>query len=66
MPTTYLMPAARNVDSGQTIKRQDLSGQRYTPSDRQTVDTLSQLLAEDLSRRTRQTWAAAPITYTGN
>lgn len=66
MPTRYLMPAARNTKTDQLIKRQDLSGHRYTDSDSATVWNLSQILAEDLSRRTRETWVAEPITYTGN
>lgn len=66
MSNQYLMPAARCENTGERIKRQDLSGHRYTAKDSGTVWTLSQILAEDLTARTRRTWVAEPFTYTGN
>jgi hypothetical protein len=66
MSNTFLMPAARCETTGQVVKNMQLSNRRYTRSDRSEVDALSQILAEDLSARTRQTWSAAPITYTDN
>jgi hypothetical protein len=65
MSNTFLMPAARCLNTGQLIKSQQLS-KRFTASDRREVDQLSQILAEDLSRRTRETWSAEPITYRDN
>lgn len=66
MSNTYLMPAARNLNTGQVIKQQDLAGVRYTQADAGTVNELSQLLAASLGRRRRETWVAAPISYTSN
>ena len=66
MSKTFLIPAARNLKSGQVIKQQDLYGVQYTPADSATVNELSQILAESLGRRRRETWVAAPISYTGN
>jgi len=59
----YLMPAARNTTTGQVIKRQDLSGRRYFTNQRTEVVTLSEILAEDLSGRSGQSWVASPIEY---
>lgn len=62
----YLMPAARNTKTRQLVKRQELSSRRYLVQDSEEVWALSQALAEDLSARSRQSWVAEPITYTGN
>lgn len=62
----YLMPAARNIQSGQLLKKQDLSGRRYSLKNRQEAWTVSEILAEDLTARTRETWVPELITYTGN
>ena len=62
----YMMPAARSQNTGRLVKKQDLAGRRYLPSDSAEVWLVSQSLAEDLSRRTRESWVAEPITYTGS
>lgn len=62
----YLMPAARNIGSGQLVKKQDLSGRRYSQKNRQEAWTVSEILAEQLTARTRETWVPELITYTGN
>ena len=62
----YIMPAARNNKTRQLVKKQDLSGRRYTPAESEEVWKLSHGLAEDLTARTRQDWHAEPITYTDN
>ncbi len=60
----YLMPAARCLTSNQLVKKQDLSGRRYTLKNRQEAWTVSEILAEDLTARTRETWIPELITYT--
>jgi DNA topoisomerase IB len=62
----YFMPAARNTKTRQLLKQQDLKGHRYTKDDSSEVWLLSQALAEDLTARTREPWAAEPFTYTNN
>jgi len=63
MKQQYLMPAARCPETGQLIKRQDLSGKRYMPNEQREVQILSEILAEDLSLRTQRHWTAEPIKY---
>jgi len=57
------MPAARNSVTRDLVKKQDLSGRRYSVLERELVLKISQLLAEDLSLRTRQEWLAEPFEY---
>jgi hypothetical protein len=59
----HLMPAARNSVTRDLVKKQDLSGRRYSVLERELVLKISQLLAEDLSLRTRQEWLAEPFEY---
>ena len=60
----YLMPAARNTVTGQTIKQQDLSGVRYTQSQRWEVQQHAEQLAQSLTARTKDTWQAVVQEYT--
>jgi hypothetical protein len=57
------MPAARNSVTRDLVKKQDLSGRRYSVLERELVLKISQILAEDLSLRTRQEWLAEPFEY---
>jgi hypothetical protein len=63
MSKNFLMPAARNTATGQLIKSQQLSGRKFTESDMEEVNLLSESLAKGLALRLRQPWTAAPITY---
>ena len=63
MSKNFLMPAARNTATGQLIKSQQLSGKKFTESDMETVNLLSENLAKDLALRLQQPWTASPITY---
>jgi hypothetical protein len=63
MNQKHLMPAARCIDTRQLVKKQDLSGRRYSVRERETVWLLSQALAEEMTARTRQQWTAEPIEY---
>ena len=60
------MPAARNQQTRQLVKKQPLDGQRFTLSQSSEVWAISTSLADDLTARTRQSWSAEPITYTGS
>ena len=64
MPTEYLMPAAHCPSTGDRVKRQDLSGRRFTRSNQTEAWLTAQVLAEDLTARTRETWIPELITYT--
>lgn len=59
----FLMPAAQNVKTGQIIKRTDLSGRRYQESERQQAQWIADDLAQDLTRRLRETWVGQVIEY---
>ena len=60
----YLIAKARNTVTGQTVKNQDLTGFRYTESQRNTVQQLADVLAEKMSVKTRQTWQGYVEEYT--
>lgn len=62
----YFMPAARCQESRQLVKKQDLSGRRYSQKTKSEAWLVAEVLAEDLSARTRQTWTPELITYTDN
>jgi hypothetical protein len=59
----YLMPAARNSNTRELVKQQDLAGRRFSLVDRVEAQKWSERLAEDMSARTRQDWRAELIEY---
>lgn len=63
MPTQYLMPAARCEETGQMVKKQNLSGRRYSQYERSEAWAVAETLAEDMSKRLRQTWTPKLIEY---
>jgi hypothetical protein len=64
MQTRYLLPMARNTLTGQTVKTQDLTGSRFTLSQRPLAEDMCRQLAEKLSLRTGETWIGFVKTYT--
>lgn len=64
MQQKFLLPKARNMITGQTIKTQDLTGGRFTFAQRALAEEMAQRLAKDLSNRTRQSWIALVEEYT--
>lgn len=62
--TTYLLPKARNVNSGQTVKQQDLSGNRFTQDQRAFAQEMADRLAVDMSGRTGEQWVGLVEEYT--
>jgi hypothetical protein len=60
----YIMPMARNSRTGQTVKSQDLSGTRYIPSQQRECQLLAERLADQMTQRGQDTWAAVIQTYT--
>jgi hypothetical protein len=59
----FLMPAARNAITREVVKKQDLSGRRFTTRDQQEAQLWADRLAEDMTARTRQDWHAELIEY---
>lgn len=63
MAQQFLMPKARNTATGQTQKIQDLTGHRYTESQRALAEDRARQLAEDLTRRTGDGWVGFVEAY---
>ena len=60
----YIIPMARNLRTGETVKSQDLSGIRYIPSQRRECQLLAERLASQMTLRGQDTWAAVVQPYT--
>lgn len=56
MSTQYLLPKARNLVTGQTVKIQDLTGNRYPASQRAIAQERAEQLAKTMEGRTRNPW----------
>jgi len=61
--STYYMPAARNTTTGQRIKSQDLSGQRFSRLEQDQAWLHAERLAELQTKRNRETWIPELIEY---
>lgn len=59
----YLLPMARNLLTGQTVKTQDLTGERFTHSQRALAEDMSRQLAAKMTARTREPWEGFVQTY---
>jgi len=55
---------ARNLRTGETVKSQDLTGARYIPSQRSMCQILAERLADQMTQRGPDTWAAVIKPYT--
>jgi hypothetical protein len=64
MTKQYLLPKARCPQTGQTVKEQDLTGYRYTNSERAFAQEKADQLAAKLAVRTGQTWQGFVEVYT--
>jgi len=56
MPTQYIMPMARNVNTGQTQKIQDLAGGRFTQTQHRLAQQVAEQYAHKLSQSTGDVW----------
>lgn len=52
----YIVPKARNLTTGQTVKQQDLAGRRFQPHERQECQLIADSLAEQMTFRTGDQW----------
>jgi hypothetical protein len=59
----YLLPKAKNLTTGQTVKEQDLTGVRYELNQRFLAEKAAERLAEGLSTRTKQPWVGFVEVY---
>ena len=60
----YLLPMARNLVTGQTVKTQDLTGNRFELRQRALAEDSARQLAERMSSRTNQQWQGFVQIYT--
>jgi len=60
----YLVVKARNLVSGQTVKNQDLSGDRFELRQRSTAETQARQLGEQMSIRTGEPWQGYVEVFT--
>jgi hypothetical protein len=64
MSEQYLLPMARNMVTGQTVKNQDLTGTVFTQRQRVLAEDVSQQLALKMTARTGDTWQGFVRLYT--
>jgi hypothetical protein len=60
----YLMPKARNLRTGQTVKQQDLAGRRYMPHESKLAQQEAEDLALSMNKRSQDTWRGFVDVYT--
>lgn len=60
----FLLPKARNLTTGQTVKTQDLTGHRFTMNQRPLAENAAQELAAKMTERTGDTWVGFTEAYT--
>lgn len=60
----YLLPTARNLSTGQTVKTQDLTGARFTLRQHRLAFEAATQTAEKLSSRTGDPWEPVVVEYT--
>lgn len=64
MSQQYLLPKARNTATGQTVKTQDLTGNRFTMSQRTLAEDMARQLADKMTARTGDLWQGFVQAYT--
>ena len=64
MSEQYLLPMARNMITGQTVKTQDLTGTRFTQRQRVLAEDTARQLADRMTARTGDTWQGFTQLYT--
>ena len=64
MSEQYLLPMARNMITGQTVKNQDLTGTKFTQKQRVLAEEIAGQLALRMSARTGESWSGFVQLYT--
>lgn len=64
MSERYLLPKARNINTGQTVKQQDLTGARFTLQQRSLAEQQATQLAKNMEARTSEPWIGFVEEYT--
>ena len=64
MSEQYLLPMARNAVTGQTVKTQDLTGERFTRRQQVLAEAAADQFAERMTARTGEFWLGFVQLYT--
>jgi hypothetical protein len=64
MSDQYLLPMARNSVTGQTVKTQDLTGQRFGLHQRALAEDMADQCAAKMTARTGDAWQGFVRLYT--
>lgn len=64
MTQRFLLPKARNLVTGQTVKTQDLTGNRFNLQQRSLAESAAEQLAEKMTVRTGDDWTGFVEEYT--
>jgi hypothetical protein len=64
MAQQYLLPKARNLRTGETVKQQDLTGGRFELRQRALALEVAGQLAAAMTSRTGDSWSAFVEVYT--
>lgn len=64
MEQQYLLSKARNTVTGQSVKNQDLTGARFTLTQRHMCQEVADQLAARMTARTGETWVGYCESYT--
>lgn len=59
----YLLPKARNLSTGQTVKTQDLTGARFTLQQHALAFEAATQVANKLTARTGDPWEPVVVEY---
>jgi len=62
--TQYLLPKAINTRTRQSVKQQDLTGARFTLSQRALATEQADNLARSMTERTGDLWEGRVVEYT--
>jgi hypothetical protein len=60
----YIIPIARCLETGQTVKVQDLSGRRLQMHEKLECQRMADRLAEQLTVKTRKSWQGLCLPFT--
>lgn len=63
MSEKYLLPVAYCLETGQTVKTQDLTGGRFTLAQRGLALEIAEKYAAKMTARTRREWSGRLIEY---
>ena len=64
MTERYLLPKARNTNTKQTVKTQDLTGARFTLAQRSMAIEVAEQIAVKMTQRTGDAWVGFVEEYT--